>query len=175
MNTYKPVFRVFGIVLTILGIVLPIAGIFAHSQVSDLLSAQRITMPEGPALQSPEQKAALEKYAGQTLTTGPQARAFAEHYIAAHLEHMSKGKTFSEVSGEFMKLSKSDPTNPKVAELGKMRETLFMGNSLRGMLNNAYAFWTLGSVALWGGGAVLIAGLVLTGLSLRKDHSSDRA
>jgi hypothetical protein len=35
----------------------------------------------------------------------------------------------------------------KVAELGQLRQTLFMGNTLRGLLLNAYAFGTMGAVA----------------------------
>jgi hypothetical protein len=35
----------------------------------------------------------------------------------------------------------------KVAELGQLRQTLFMGNTLRGLLLNAYAFGTMGTVA----------------------------
>lgn len=35
----------------------------------------------------------------------------------------------------------------KVAELGQLRQTLFMGNTLRGLLLNAYAFGTIGKIA----------------------------
>ena len=41
---------------------------------------------EVPASTQPAVKPYLEKYAGQQLMTGPQAKAFADHYIAVHLK-----------------------------------------------------------------------------------------
>ena len=36
----------------------------------------------------------------------------------------------------------------ELAKLGALRQTLFMGNTLRGMLLNAYAFGTMATVAM---------------------------
>jgi hypothetical protein len=63
----------------------------------------------------------------------------------------SGGRTYEEVSGEFMAASKDKTADPAtVAELGQLRQTLFMGNTLRGLLLNAYAFGTMGTIAMWG-------------------------
>lgn len=57
----------------------------------------------------------------------------------------------------------------KVAELGQLRQTLFMGNTLRGLLLNAYAFATMGTIAMYAayaafGGAIVLFVLGLLGL-----------
>jgi hypothetical protein len=52
-----------------------------------------------------------------------------------------------------------DPNN---AQLQKQTQTLFQGETLRGLLLSAYAFWTLGSIAGWAALAAFIAaGLLL--------------
>ena len=60
------------------------------------------------------------------------------------MDESSEGKTYSQVSGEYMAASKADPTAQATQDLGQLRQTLFMGTTLRGMLLNAYAFATLG-------------------------------
>lgn len=123
------------------------ASVFVGNQVESQLVAQRITMPSGPALDSlsPADKAALEPYAGKEMSTGPEARAFADNYILAHMNESSNGKTYEEVSGEYMKLK--DKTTPEAQQMAQLRESLFMGNTLRGLLLNAYAFGTIGTIA----------------------------
>lgn len=79
------------------------------------------------------------------MTNGAQAKAFADHYIAAHMNAMSQGRTYEEVSGEYIKLT--DKTTPEAQKLGELRQSLFMGDTLRGMLLNAYAFGTMGNIA----------------------------
>ena len=48
----------------------------------------------------------------------------------------------------------------QIAKLGDLRQTLFMGNTLRGMLLEAYAFGTMGVIAGYGAIAALVVGLV---------------
>lgn len=135
-------------VLLVAGGLLTWASGFISDNVSQQLRDQHITMPAGPALDNPDIKPYLEKYAGQPLTTGEQAKAYADHYILVHMNAQSAGKTYSEVSGEYMKL-RADKTADaaKVAELGELRQSLFMGNTLRGLLLNAYAFGMMATVA----------------------------
>ncbi|MFT3874535.1 MAG: hypothetical protein QM714_18120 [Nocardioides sp.] len=136
------------VVLLVAGGLLTWASNFTHDQVTTQLKDQHITMPEGDALATKEMKDALGKYAGEPMTTGPQAKAYADHYILVHMNESSDGKTYSEVSGEFMAMSADENADPdKLAELGQLRQTLFMGSTLRGLLLNAYAFWTLGTIA----------------------------
>ncbi|HQR27925.1 MAG TPA: hypothetical protein PLP61_12875 [Nocardioides sp.] len=158
------------LVLLVAGVLLLWASSFAHDQVKTQLTDQHITMPEGDALETQAQKDALEQYAGEKMTTGAQAKAYADHYILVHMNAASGGKTYSEVSGEYMAMS-SDPNadQAKVEELGQLRQTMFMGSTLRGLLLNAYAFDTLASIAFWASiasfiGAALLAVLGVFGL-----------
>jgi hypothetical protein len=53
----------------------------------------------------------------------------------------------------------------QIAKLGDLRQTLFMGNTLRGMLLEAYAFGTMGSIAGYGAIAALGRALVMLTLT----------
>ncbi|MFL6165557.1 MAG: hypothetical protein ACJ710_04675, partial [Ornithinibacter sp.] len=66
-----------------------------------------------------------------------------------------------------------DPTAQATKDLGELRQTLFMGTTLRGMLLNAYAFATLGTIAMWAAIASFIGAavmLTLGVLGLRHAH-----
>jgi len=107
------------------------------------------------------------RYAGQPLTTGAQAQAYADHYILVHMNTASKGKTYGEVSAAYTALTKdanADPAAVKAA--GDLRQTMFMGDTLRGMLLNAYAFGTLGTIAIYAAIASLIGAAAMAALSL---------
>ena len=82
----------------------------------------------------------MNKYAGQQLTTGAQAETYADHFIANHLKVIGGGKTYSQLSTE----AQADPTNTNLAATV---ETVFKGQTLRGLLLNAYAFDTMGTIA----------------------------
>ncbi|WP_392542461.1 hypothetical protein [Oryzobacter telluris] len=157
-------------VLLVAGGLLTWASSFASANVHDQLAAQQITMPVAAALTTPAQKDALTQYAGQPLTTGAQAKAYADHYIQVHMDEASGGRTYSQVSGEYMKALKAAPTADATAELGQLRQTLFMGTTLRGMLLNAYAFGTIATIAMWAAVAAFIGAaflLLLGALGLR--------
>ena len=90
------------VVLLVAGGLLVWGNVFIGNEVHDQLAAQKITMPTdqtGLAQLPAEDKAALDPYAGQQMTTGKQAKAYADHFIAVHLEEAAGGKTYSEVSG----------------------------------------------------------------------------
>ncbi|MFZ1360473.1 MAG: hypothetical protein WAS27_00345 [Candidatus Saccharimonadales bacterium] len=140
---------------------------FATGMVTDQLSAQRIFFPakdsESFAALSSEDQAAIEPFAGQQLTTGEQAKVYANNYIGAHLHHMADGKTYAEIS----QAAQKEPDDKKLAGL---KAALFQGETLRGMLlGSGYAFWTFGMIALYAAiasfvGAIFMALLVLLGL-----------
>ena len=164
---------VIAVVLLFAGGLLVWASSFATQNVHDQLKAQQITMPAAEALTTPAQKAALGQYAGQDLTTGAQAKAYADEYIQVHMDEASGGKTYSQISGEFMAANKAAPDAPATAELGQLRQTLFMGTTLRGMLLNAYAFATLGTIAMWAAIAAFIGSgvmFILGALGIRHAH-----
>jgi hypothetical protein len=172
--------KTFDIILTSVGAVLTavliVGGVllvwgynFANSNVRDQLTAQQIYFPPAgsQALASPQIGPYLNQYAGQQLTTGAQAEAYADHFIAVHLSEVAGGKTYAQVSA----LAQADPTN---ATLQAQVNTLFKGETLRGMLLNAYAFWQLGQIALYSaiaaftGAALMLILTVLGFLHLRR-------
>ncbi|MFN8193398.1 MAG: hypothetical protein U0R80_03850 [Nocardioidaceae bacterium] len=167
------------VVLLVAGVLLTWASNFASDSVSQQLADQHITMPEGDALATPDMKSALGKYAGQKMTTGEQAKAYADHYILAHLNETADGKTYSEVSGAYIGGGCTDPakaSDETCQTLGAQRQTLFMGSTLRGLLLNAYAFGTIAKIAMIAAiasfvGAALMLLLGLLGLSHAKKAS----
>ena len=137
---------------------------FTHSQVQDQLSAQRITFPAvgskgfDATTLGAAQYAEISQYAGQQLTTGPQAQAYANDYIDVHLQGVASGKTYSEVSGAYIAASANPNTDPKtLATLSGQRQTLFMGETLRGLLLNAYGWWQVGQYAFYAAIGLVIA------------------
>ena len=151
-------------VLLIAGGLLTWANAFIGDQVHDQLVMQDITMPEGDALGglADEDVSALEKYAGSALDTGPEAKAYADHYILAHMNSASDGRTYQQVSGEFLALDDEAKASEEGQALAGLRQTLFMGNTLRGLLLYGYAFATMGTIA----GFAAIAAFVGAGLFL---------
>ena len=159
------------VVLLAAGAGLEYASSFIGGQVHSQLADQGITMPTAEAfgkLPAADQTA-LKPFAGQPMTTGAQAKAFADHYILAHLNAASGGKTYDAVSGEYLALSDADKATKDGQALGQLRQTMFMGSTLRGLLLNAYAFGTMGVVAGFAAigafaAAVLLAVFVFLGL-----------
>lgn len=136
-------------VLLIAGGLLTWGHFFIAHQVHDQLTMQQITMPAGDALSGlPKADAnALKPYAGSLLDTGPEAKAYANHYILVHMNGMAKGKTYSQISGEFIGLTDEQKASPEGQQLGQLRQSLFMGDTLRGLLLYGYAFATIGTIA----------------------------
>jgi hypothetical protein len=137
---------------------------FVNHQVRTQLAAQKIFFPThgDPALAPATIGPFLDKYAGQQMVTGQQAEAYANHFIAVHLNEIGGGKTYAQLSA----LSRTDPKN---AVLADKVQTMFKGETLRGLLLNAYAFGKMGTLA--GIGAIVaFAGaglmLLLSGLGL---------
>lgn len=117
---------------------------FANNNVHDQLAQQQITFPVkgSPALASPEIGPYLNQYAGQELTTGAQAKAYADHFIAVHLSEMPYKGVYAKVSAA----SQADPNNAKLK--GEV-QTVFQGTTLRGLLLEAYAFSVFATIAFW--------------------------
>ena len=134
-------------VLLVAGGLLTWASSFIGGQVHDQLAMQDITMPAKAQLETKAQHDALDKYAGQKMLTGPQAKAYADQYILVHMNAASGGKTYEEVSGEYIQLSDAEKASPEGQKLAGLRQTLFMGDTLRGLLLYAYAFATIGTIA----------------------------
>jgi hypothetical protein len=131
------------VILLVAGALLFVGYNFANDNVKTQLSQQKIFFPEkgSEGLKDPKIGPYLNKYAGQQLTTGAQAEAYANHYIAVHVASTSGGKTYAEMGA----LVRANPTDTKLAAA---RETVFKGETLRGLLLQAYAFWKVGQIAL---------------------------
>lgn len=128
-------------VLIVAGSMLTWAHNFVSDQVHTQLSAQQIYFPpkDSPAIAGKE-FAPMKQYAGQQLTTGAQAKTYADSFIGNHLKAIGGGKTYAQLSSE----AQANPTDLKLA--GTVN-TMFKGETLRGLLLNAYAFGTMGMIA----------------------------
>lgn len=166
-STIDKLISTIGILLTltlILGaVVLFVSSNFIHSQVTKQLQPEKVSFPTASStaytsLPAADQKA-IAPYAGQAVLTGAQAEIFADNYIAVHLNKIGGGKTYSELSTD----SISDPTNTVLAQTVN---TVFKGETLRGLLLNAYAFDTMATVAQIAGYGALGASVLLFVLSL---------
>ena len=148
-------------VLIVVGGLLTWASTFVDDNVRTQLAAQRIYFPEAGSeqLNDPKVKPYLEQYAGQQLLTGEQARAYADHYIKVHLDESTGGKSYSELST----ISRANPDDEKAAGLVQLA---FRGETLRGLLLNAYAFGTMGTIAMYAAWASFIGALTMLVLSL---------
>lgn len=148
-------------VLVVAGSLLVWGHQFANTNVRDQLVAQRIYFPAkgSEELNNPQIGPYLNKYAGQQLTGGAQAKAYADHFIAVHLKKVGGGLTYSQLSQK----AQAQPNNTQLA--GQVN-TMFKGESLRGMLLSAYAWWQMGEIALYAAIAAYIGAALMLLLSV---------
>jgi hypothetical protein len=151
------------VVLIVAGALMTWGYTFVNGQVSTQLTAQKIVFPAkgSPALKTlpAADAAALSGYAGQPMTNGAQAQAYADHFIAVHLTEIGGGKTYSQLSAEAL-------AQPKNAALAAQVQTMFRGETLRGLLLNAYAFWKIGQILLIAAICAFVAGGLMLILSI---------
>jgi hypothetical protein len=147
---------VLAVVLLSSGILLWWAHSFVDDQVKTQLTQQQIFFPpKGAATASPLIGPYLNQYAGQQMVNGQQAEAYANHFIAVHLKESGGGLTYAQ-------LSTKARANPDDAKLKEQVDTAFRGETLRGLLLNAYAFDTMGRIAGFAAiGAFIGAGVML--------------
>ncbi|WP_300611448.1 hypothetical protein [Trebonia sp.] len=131
---------------------------YIHNTVTSQLAAQQITFPPASAFAHPKAGTeitpsmipSVSQYAGQQLLTGQQAEAYADHFIAVHLQEIGGGKTYSQLSAEAQ-------AKPSDTALASQVATVFKGTTLRSMLLNAYGWWKVSQITY-------IVSLVLFGL-----------
>ena len=151
------------VVLLVAGGLLLWGHSFVNSNVHSQLARQDITFPSQAAFAHPKAGSeitaamipSVSKYAGQQLLTGPQAEAYADHFIAVHLSEMPYGGVYSKISAAAI----ASPTN---TSLKALEQTSFQGTTLRGLLLEAYAFATIGLIMLWAAIAAFAAALVMS-------------
>ena len=164
------------VVLLVAGILLTWASTFINGQVDQQLSDQQITMPteqaiDGDEALSEEDRDALRPFAGDPMNTGAEARAYADHFILAHLNASTGGETYSSLGG-VVREACADPESEACAEANALRDTAFKGSTLRGLLLYGYAFATMGTIAGYAAiGAFIGAALLLVLALLGFAHS----
>jgi hypothetical protein len=133
---------------------------FIHNQITTELTTQQIYFPaadsKSVASLPTADGRAMSLYGGQQLTTGEQARVYANSFIGVHLTEVAGGLTYSQMSAK----AQADPTDTKIAA---QVNTLFKGETLRGLLLNAYGWWTIGTYALYAAIGLAVAGFVVLG------------
>jgi len=156
-----------GVFLLIAAGLLNWGATFASGTVASQLEAQQITIPDSNG--DPEADAATVAFFkdnGQSImSTGKQAQMYADHYIGFHL---SKMPTYAAASGAARAAGGAATAEPTNAELQSALtkanatvETVFRGESLRGMLLSAYAFGTLGMIAAIAAKVTFVGAIVL--------------
>jgi len=165
--------------LLIAGLVLTSNAKFANDYVAQQLAEQKISFKTAATLTDAEKaKPCLVQYAGQPLSTGKQAECYANNFIGLHLEGIAGGKTYAELGdvqtqlrAQIAEAQKTNASN--LADLQKQltdatasRETVFKGETLRGLLLTSYGFSEFGTkaaqaatVAYIGSGVLLVLAL----------------
>jgi hypothetical protein len=147
---------------------------FAHNMVHNQLSEQQVTFPaKGSAALDPKEFPGLQRYAGQSVDNGPKAKAYADQFIKVHLQGIANGQTYSQVSAQ----SLAHPNDQKLA--GQV-QTLFRGETLRGLLLYAWGWSVVGEIAYWVGLAALLGALAVLfalaiGFFAHERNAKDRA
>ncbi len=142
--------------MMVIGVLALVGGNYANDVVHDQLTPQKISFP---AADSPALLPAIEQYAGQQVTDGGQAKAYANDFIGAHLKDIAGGKTYAEVSTAAL-------ADPKNEELAAQKASLFQGETLRGLLLNAWGWSVVGTIATMAGFILMGLGAVLLLLPL---------
>jgi hypothetical protein len=141
---------------------------YIHNTVHNQLAAQQVFFPPKAAFAhakagteiTPSMIPSVSQYAGQQLLTGQQAEAYADHFIAVHVQEMGGGKTYSQLSAESL-------AQPKNTALAGLVQTVFRGETLRSMLLSAYGWWKVAQITYIAAiVAFALGGLTLIGSAL---------
>ena len=152
---------------------------FADDYVHDELASQKVFFPDEASLRE-EGRDDLVKYADEQVTTGSEAEAYAS-FIDGHLQGIADGKTYAEIDDRGAAQAVEDArtagaSEAKIAELQAtadqltgQRDSLFRGETLRGLLLSSFAWATIGEIAgiaAWVAfaGALVTAALVIAGM-----------
>jgi hypothetical protein len=150
---------VLAVVFAIAGGLLTWGYNFSSNYVGDELSAQNITFPSADSLTKGGRSDLLE-FADHRLDTGKEAQGYAS-YINGHLADIAGGQTYADL-GKPEAAAKADlkaaiaagkpqteidGLQAKVNAVSGPRDSLFKGETLRGLLLSAYAWSTVGTIA----------------------------
>ncbi len=135
--------------MIVVGVLAVVGGQYDRQVVHDQLAPQKIFFPK------PATNRGLAAYAGQQVLTGKQAKLYAQKQIGVDLTKVAGGKTYSEVSAEWI------AGGMKNATLASERTTLFSGETLNGLLLNAWGWSVIGGIATLAGFILILLGAVL--------------
>lgn len=165
--------------LLIVGLVLSANANFANDYVREQLSEQNIRFTPAENLSEEEKKAdCLVENAGKLMTTGKQAECYANEYIGLHLKSIAGGQTYASLGGPERELQAkvqqaqqaNDPALPELekqlAQVKGQRDTVFKGETLRGLLLTSYGFSEFGVKAEQGALAMYLGSGLLFLLSI---------
>ena len=162
-RTIDAVLIAFGAVLMVVFLVagglLTWGANFSDDYVTRELSSQNITFPDAASLKE-EGRDDLLEFAGQRLTTGDQAEGYAS-FINGHLEDIADGATYADLGTPERAANAAvtdavaagapqdeiDALKATAAGVSGQRNSLFKGETLRGLLLSAYAWATVGTIA----------------------------
>jgi hypothetical protein len=167
------------VVFAVAGGLLAWGANFSNDYVYDELSSQNVVFPDEASLRE-EGRDDLVQYADEQVTTGPEAEAYAS-YINGHLQGIADGQTYSEIDdrGAAQAVVEAEEAGASEAEIAELqatadelraqRDSLFRGETLRGLLLSAFAWSTMGriaGIAAWVAfaAAAVMAALVAAGI-----------
>jgi hypothetical protein len=176
---------VFAALLLIVGLVLTNQANFAEDYVKDQFAQQQISFTPAEGLHGEEAAPGgdcLVDNGGKMLETGKQAECYANQYIAFHLasgatEAGYEGATYATLGTPQRELRAAlqaatdagEPTDEIQADLdgvNTLRDTMFRGETLRGLLLTTYGFSIFGERAGQAAMVVYIAAIILFLLSI---------
>jgi hypothetical protein len=140
--------------MIVVGALAVVGGHYDKQVVRDQLAPQKIFFPK------PATNPGLAAYAGQQVLTGKQAKLYAQKQIGVDLTKVAGGKTYSQISAEWIAGGMKNTT------LASERTTLFMGETLNGLLLNAWGWSVIGGIATLAGFILILLGGVLFVLPL---------
>ena len=164
-RTLDLVFVVGGVLLAallgVLGLVMKANADFAKDYVKDQLLEQKITFTPAENLSEGEGASeCLNDYGGSALDSGKKAECYANDYIGFHLRNSATeagydGATYATLGGIIRGLNaelteateNGQPTEEiqtRLDEANALRETMFKGETLRGLLLTSYGFSVFG-------------------------------
>ena len=171
--------------LVVAGSLLAWGSNFSADYVDRELSSQNISFPDAASLEAGG-RADLVKYADQAVNTGGEAEAYAS-YINGHLEEIAGGQTYADLGGPeraaTAAVQEAKDSGASASEIATLqaeadgitaqRNTMFKGETLRGLLLSAYAWATVGQIAGYAAIATFVAAagmFVLVLFGLRHHH-----
>ena len=186
----------FGGLILVLGLVLQNQSNFASTYVKEQFGQQKIEFTAVDYLHGEQDDApCLVEFAGTLLDSGKKAECYANEYIAFHLasgatEAGYEGATYATIGGvqrgigadiQAAKDAGKDTTelDASLTSVNTLRETMFKGETLRGLLLTTYGFSIFGDRAALAAmicfiGAALLMVLSLAGLVHFKMTPADK-